>query len=120
MPSACTAVGRRAVQLCALSGLGLGMRPGRQGGHVSDGDGRFSDVADSDGRSLRDLRAERLLSMRELAQRAGVSPSTIYMIEAGRSTARPSVARCIANALGVDPHGISEVRRTIRQYGGLR
>ena len=79
---------------------------------------RSSDDAPAkDGRSLREVRAERLLSIRELARKAGVSPSTIYMIEAGRSTPRPAVARRIAEALDVAPQGVAEFRRTILRHG---
>jgi DNA-binding XRE family transcriptional regulator len=73
----------------------------------------------SESRSLRDLRAEQLLSIRELSQRAHVAPSTIYMIEVGRSVPRFSVARRIADALGVDPHTVNEFRRSIQVHGGL-
>jgi DNA-binding XRE family transcriptional regulator len=75
---------------------------------------------DSEGRPLRDVRAERLLSIRELAQMAGVAPSTIYMIEAGRSLPQLSVARRIAEALQVDAMTILELRRTIRAHGRPR
>jgi DNA-binding XRE family transcriptional regulator len=71
-------------------------------------------------RSLRDVRAEQLLSIRELSQRANVAPSTIYMIEVGRSVPRFSVARRIADALGVNPHTVEEFRRSIQAHGGLR
>ena len=87
---------------------------------MTDSHERFSGVSGAEERSLRDIRAERLLSMRELAQRAGVAPSTIYLIEAGRSTPQPAVARRIADALEVDPHGITEIRRMIRRRGGSR
>ena len=70
------------------------------------------------GCSLREARAGRLLSIRELAGLAGVAPSTIYLIEAGRSTPQPAVTRLIAGALGVDALAITEFRRAIRARGG--
>jgi transcriptional regulator with XRE-family HTH domain len=63
------------------------------------------------GRPLREIRAERLLSIRELARLAGVASSTIYLIEAGRTTPRRSVALRLAAALGVDPRSVGEFRR---------
>ncbi len=72
----------------------------------------------SEPRRLRDVRADRLLSIRELAQRASVAPSTIFKIEAGRSRARLAVARRIAEALEIDPQLVEEFRRSIRAHGG--
>jgi len=63
--------------------------------------------------SLRELRAERLLSVRELARQALVAPSTIFLIEAGRTLPRQRVARQIARALHVDPMEVDELRRRI-------
>lgn len=63
--------------------------------------------------SLRTLRAERLLSIRELAHRASVAPSTIYLIEAGRTIPRQRVARQIAKVLRVNPMEIDELRQRI-------
>jgi transcriptional regulator with XRE-family HTH domain len=63
--------------------------------------------------SLREARAERLLSIRDLAQRASVAPTTIYRTEAGLTTPRPSVARRLAEVLGVEPQEIEEFRRLI-------
>jgi len=63
--------------------------------------------------SLRELRAERLLSIRELARRASVAPSTIYLIETGRTIPRQRVARQIARVLRVDPTEVDELRRRI-------
>jgi DNA-binding XRE family transcriptional regulator len=63
--------------------------------------------------SLRTLRAERLLSIRELARRAAVAPSTIYLIEVGRTIPRQRVARQIAKVLRVDPMEVDELRRRI-------
>ncbi len=53
---------------------------------------------------LRELREGQVLSMRELAGRAGVSWHTVYEIEAGRrKTAQPRTIRKLAEALGVEP-----------------
>ena len=68
------------------------------------------------GRPLRELRAERLLSIRELARLAGVAPSTIYLTEAGRTMPRASVMRRIAAVLEVDPNDVVEFRRAIDHY----
>jgi transcriptional regulator with XRE-family HTH domain len=63
--------------------------------------------------SLRHVRAERLLSIRELARQASVAPSTLYLIEAGRTMPRPRVVRCLAAVLGVEPNEVDEFRRAI-------
>jgi DNA-binding XRE family transcriptional regulator len=65
--------------------------------------------------SLRAMRAARLLSIRELAQQAGVAPSTIYLIETGRVTPRTRVIRQLAAALGVEPAAVDEFRRPIER-----
>jgi transcriptional regulator with XRE-family HTH domain len=65
--------------------------------------------------SLRAARAERLLSIRDLARQASVAPTTIYRTEAGLTTPRPSVARRLSEALGVEPHDIDEFRRMIEE-----
>jgi transcriptional regulator with XRE-family HTH domain len=67
----------------------------------------------SGARPLREVRAERLLSMRGLADRAGVAPSTVYLIEAGRTIPRPRVIRRLADALDVAPREVEEFRRAI-------
>jgi transcriptional regulator with XRE-family HTH domain len=63
--------------------------------------------------SLRVVRTERLLTIRGLAQRAGVVPSTVYHIEAGRSVPRLSVVRRLAAALEIDPAAVDEFRPAI-------
>jgi DNA-binding XRE family transcriptional regulator len=63
--------------------------------------------------SLRELRAERHFSIRELARLASIAPSTIYLIETGRTVPRQRVARQIAEMLGVDPMTVDELRRRI-------
>ena len=50
------------------------------------------------------LRAERVMSLRELSEIAGVSKDTIWRLESGTSTnAHPSTIRKLAKALGVEP-----------------
>ena len=52
---------------------------------------------------LRDLRRERVLSLRELEEKSGVSYNTIWRIEDGRQGAHPRTIRKLADALGVEP-----------------
>lgn len=52
---------------------------------------------------LKELRRERVLSLRELEERSGVSYNTIWRIEDGRQGAHPRTIRKLAEALGVDP-----------------
>jgi len=63
--------------------------------------------------TLRELRADRLLTIRELAQQAGVAPSSIYLIETRRATPRMATMRRIASALGVDPETVAEFQQAI-------
>jgi transcriptional regulator with XRE-family HTH domain len=65
---------------------------------------------------LRELRAERLLSLRDLARLAGVALSTVYLIEVGRTTPRRAAIRRLSEALGVDPLAVTEFRRALRAY----
>ena len=52
---------------------------------------------------LRELRQQRVLSMRELQQRSGVSYNTIWRLENGLTGAHPRTVRRLAEVLGVDP-----------------
>ena len=52
---------------------------------------------------LKELRRERVLSLRELEKRSGVSYNTIWRLEDGRQGAHPRTIRKLAGALGVDP-----------------
>ena len=52
---------------------------------------------------LKQLRRERVLSLRELEERSGVSYNTIWRLEDGRQGAHPRTVRKLANALGVQP-----------------
>jgi transcriptional regulator with XRE-family HTH domain len=56
------------------------------------------------GDRLRKVRDMRLLSQRELAERAGLSPTTIHKLESGRvDEPHPRTIRKLADALEVDP-----------------
>jgi len=55
------------------------------------------------GARLRELREERFLSHRELAQRAGVSPTTVLRIENNEGDTQRRTVRKLADALGVEP-----------------
>ena len=52
---------------------------------------------------LKILRGEHVLTLRELAEEAGVSKDTIWRLENGHSEAHPSTIRKLAKALGVQP-----------------
>lgn len=57
---------------------------------------------------LRELRDRASLSQEELAEKAGVSRATIADLEAGKRTAWPKTRRKIAEALGVEPHELTD------------
>lgn len=59
-------------------------------------------------RTLRQWRANRLLSIRDLADVAGVTPKTLTDIEYGRRRPTYDTMRTISKALGVSPHDIQE------------
>jgi transcriptional regulator with XRE-family HTH domain len=52
---------------------------------------------------LKELRRKRVLSLRELEGRSGVSYNTIWRIEDGRQGAHPRTVRRLAAALNVEP-----------------
>jgi transcriptional regulator with XRE-family HTH domain len=57
---------------------------------------------------LRELRDHAALSQEDLARRARVSRATVADLEAGKRPARPSTRRKLAEALGVEPHELSD------------
>ncbi len=65
--------------------------------------------------SLSEVRTTRLFSIRDLARQAGVAPSTIYLIEAGRSMPSLGVVRRLATALDVEPAAVDEFRQAIER-----
>jgi transcriptional regulator with XRE-family HTH domain len=62
---------------------------------------------------LATARRMRFWSIRELANRAGVSPRTLNTIELGRTTPSLSTIKKLSEALGVDPLEIDEFRNVI-------
>jgi transcriptional regulator with XRE-family HTH domain len=67
--------------------------------------------------TFRHARARRILSVRELAARAGVAPATVYQIEHGRTRPHYRSIRVLSEALGVDPMQIVEFARVIEEGG---
>jgi transcriptional regulator with XRE-family HTH domain len=65
---------------------------------------------------LRDLRLDRLLTVRELAQQAGVAPGTVYLTEIGRSCPGFRVIRRLATVLTVEPWEVEEFRQRLATY----
>jgi transcriptional regulator with XRE-family HTH domain len=71
--------------------------------------------------TLREARLQALLSIRQLARKAGVSPTTIYLLEGGRHAPQLLTAYKLSHALGVDPaeieefHAVAGNRREARQ-----
>lgn len=61
-------------------------------------------------RTLRQLRRERLLTIRALAEEAGVSTRTVLQLEHGGQTPRPGTIKKLAAALGVEPARVREFR----------
>ena len=52
---------------------------------------------------LKELRRERVLSLRELEEKSSVSYNTIWRLEDGRQGAHPRTIRKLADALDVKP-----------------
>jgi transcriptional regulator with XRE-family HTH domain len=63
------------------------------------------------GDRLRRLRAERALTLRDLAEISSVSYDTINKLELGRRPAHASTIRKLANALGVVPRELMKGER---------
>ncbi len=66
---------------------------------------------------LREARARRLLSVRKLAEAAGVAPATVYHIEHAKTTPSFRAIRDISAALDVDPLDIEEFAAVIEGTG---
>jgi transcriptional regulator with XRE-family HTH domain len=55
---------------------------------------------------LRELRHRRVLTLEELAEKAGVGRNTIWRLEHGVMGAQPRTIRKLANALDVEPEDL--------------
>jgi transcriptional regulator with XRE-family HTH domain len=66
--------------------------------------------------SLREARLQALLSMRQLARKAGVSPTTIYLLERGQHSPHLLTIYKLSRALGVEPTEIDEFRSAIEMH----
>ena len=58
---------------------------------------------------IRELRQRKLLSQRELAQKAGVSETTIVKLEMGATKPQPRTLRKIAEALGIGAEDMADL-----------
>ncbi|MBI2906180.1 MAG: helix-turn-helix transcriptional regulator [Chloroflexi bacterium] len=65
---------------------------------------------------LQDVRRSRLYSTRDLARKAGIGRTTLYLIEAGRGNPSLKVMKRISQALLISPLVIDEFAEVI--YGG--
>jgi transcriptional regulator with XRE-family HTH domain len=65
--------------------------------------------------TLKEARAERLLTVRGLAERAGVASSTVYLIENGRSVPRFDAIQRLSAALGIEPREVTEFAAAIER-----
>jgi transcriptional regulator with XRE-family HTH domain len=63
--------------------------------------------------SLRDERIKRLLSVRALAELAGVAPTTVHLIETGQRRPQFLTIHRISEAMGVDPLEVQEFRSVL-------
>jgi HTH-type transcriptional regulator, competence development regulator len=61
-----------------------------------------------DGMKLRELREDRTLSARELAEAAGVHYNTVLRLENNQGGAQPRTLRKLAKALGVEPRELRD------------
>ncbi len=62
---------------------------------------------------LEEVRRRKLLSQQDLADKAKVAKSTVFLIEAGRTRPRLSIMRRICEALEVSPEDVDEFMATI-------
>lgn len=67
--------------------------------------------------TLKEWRARRLLTVRGLADVAGVAPTTVYLVENGRSAPTFRVVRALSDALDVRPEEVDEFAAVIEAIG---
>ena len=62
-----------------------------------------------DGKRLRELRQDRMLSQMELAKMAGTTQASVSALERGERTAQPRTVRKLADALQVEPRELLQL-----------
>jgi transcriptional regulator with XRE-family HTH domain len=67
--------------------------------------------------TLREARATRLLTVRGLAERAGVAFSTVHLIETGKSVPHFDAIQKLSAALDMEPTEIAEFAAAIEAVG---
>ncbi len=65
--------------------------------------------------TLRRARSARMLTIRTLADKAGVSPYTVHQVECGARPPRLATIRRLSDALGVEPETVAEFRRVLHR-----
>ncbi len=65
--------------------------------------------------TLREARSERGLTAEDLAALSGISATTVFRIEHGKTTPRPHVIRQLSEVLGRAPWDISEFAAALRR-----
>jgi transcriptional regulator with XRE-family HTH domain len=63
---------------------------------------------------LAEVRRSRLMSLRDLERKSGVTSKTINSVELGHTTPSLSTIRRLVDALDVDPMEVNEFRDVIR------
>ena len=71
-----------------------------------------------DPQPLAQIRAERLYSIRALAEEAGIAPATVHRVETGQSTPSNDVIRKLSATLAVAPADVAEFRNAIDKRSG--
>ena len=66
---------------------------------------------------LKELRARRLLTVRELAEKADMSPTTLSLIETGHGLPALRTIRKLSTSLAVEPLEVEEFRAAIEARG---
>lgn len=68
-------------------------------------------------KTLREWRADKLLSVRELAERAGVTHKTLIDLEHGRRRPTYATMRGITEALGIEARDVTEFAEALEERG---